>query len=208
MPRTRSRTPGGARARAKLEKGERIRAAAERLFAAKGYEQTTTKQVAVAAGVATGTLFLYARDKPDLLCMVMHDLLREAIDRRLATLPRQAPLLEQLLHMFRGIFAMYGERPAMATAFVATFPSMDGPNGQRVNGLTFAFLLQLAMLVRDAQARGEVAKEVEPLLAAQNLFALYLGALMAWLSRLVSLEAALEPGLRGALALQIRGFRP
>jgi len=35
---------------------------------------------------STGTLFLYARDKPDLLGLVMHDHLRAAIDTQLATL--------------------------------------------------------------------------------------------------------------------------
>jgi AcrR family transcriptional regulator len=202
------RARSGSRARAKLDKGERIQTAAYRLFREQGFHATTTKQVAAEAGVATGTLFLYADDKADLLCMVMHDRLRAVVDTGLATLPRQAPLLDQLMHVFRAIFRMYGEHPALTASFIEVVPGADGPNGKRVNALTFAFVHHLGMLVRDAQDRGEVGRDVEPLIAGSNIFALYFGALLAWLSRFVSLEAALDPGLRAALALQMRGLRP
>src|SRR5262245_44638568 len=61
---------GGQRARKKRDKLERLRAAAWELFATKGFDATTTREIAERAGVATGTLFLYAKDKPDLLFLV------------------------------------------------------------------------------------------------------------------------------------------
>lgn len=192
----------------KLDKRERIRDAAWELFTTAGYDETTTKQVAARADVATGTLFLYARDKRDLLCLVMHDRLDAAVDAGFRTLPRPAPLLDQLMHLFRRLFDMYGEQPGVAAAFVRHFPGADGPNGQQVNAMTFKFLYLVAQLVQEQQARGEVGADVEPLRAALNVFALYYGALMSWISGYVALDAALEPGLRSALALQIRGFRP
>ncbi len=67
---------------------------------------------------------------------------------------------------------------------------------------------RVSLLVADAQSRGEVSREVEPLACAQNLFALYFMALMMWLSGHATLESALVPVLRDAIALQIRGFRP
>jgi AcrR family transcriptional regulator len=196
----------GRRERQKLDKRERIQRAAWELFTTVGYEETTTKQVAARADVAAGTLFLYARDKPDLLCLVMHDRIAATVDARFETLPRSGTLLEQLMHVFRGLFAMYGEHPALASAFLRFYPGSEGPNGQRVSALTFAFLHRIAQLVQDRKARGEIGAHVEPLQAASNVFWLYYGALMAWISGFVSLETALDPGLRGALALQIRGL--
>jgi len=151
-------------------------------------------------------LFLYASDKRDLLCLVMHDRLATVLDARFETMPRNAPLLDQLMHVFRGIFQMYGEHPSVGAAFVRYFPGADGPNGQKVNAFTFAFLHRIAQLVRDKQVHGEVGAEVDPFQAAVNVFSLYFGALMSWLSGLLSVEAALDPGLKSALALQIRGF--
>lgn len=199
-------TPVGRREQAKLDKRERIRAAAWELFTTVGFDETTTKAVAARADVATGTLFLYARDKVDLLCLVMQARLADTVDARFATLPRSAPLLDQLMHVFRGLFQMYAEHPAIAASFVKHLPGSDGPNGQEVNALTFAFLHRLGQLVQAAQARGEVAADIEPMRAAGNFFWLYFGALMTWIGGYASIESALDPGLSGALTLQMRGL--
>lgn len=198
---------GGRREQNKLDKRERIRAAAWELFTSIGFEATTTKAVAERADVAAGTLFLYARDKEDLLCLVMYDRLAAATEARFATLPRGGALVERLLHVFRGLFAMYGEHPGVATAFIRSYPGADGPNGQQVSALTFSFLHRIAQIVRDAQARGEVAADIEPMAAAGNVFWLYFGALMSWIGGFTTLEAALDPGLRRALELEVRGLR-
>ncbi|HLM76464.1 MAG TPA: TetR/AcrR family transcriptional regulator [Polyangiaceae bacterium] len=198
----------GRREQQKLDKRERIREAAWDLFTTAGYDAATTKEVAARADIASGTLFLYASDKRDLLCLVMHDRLAAVTDARFETLPKGAPLLDQLMHLFRGLFQMYGEQPGVAAAFVRHFPGADGPNGQKVNALTHAFLHRVAQLVRDKQASGEVSPAIDAFQAATNIFSLYFGALMAWLTGFVTLEAALDPGLKSSLALQIRGFHP
>lgn len=186
----------------------KIRDAAWALFTEQGYEQTTTKQVAERAGVAVGTVFVHASDKPDLLMLVMHDRLAATSDAGFDSLPRDARFVDQLMHLFRGLFAMYSEHPDVARAFVKAMPGARGPNGERLNALTFAFLHRIGTLVQSAQERGEIARDVEPLAVAQNVFALYFMALLGWLSGFATLETALEPLLRNALELQFRGLRP
>jgi AcrR family transcriptional regulator len=198
---------GASRGEKRQDKRERIRRAAWGLFREVGYEKTTTRAVAERAGVASGTLFLYASDKRDLLFLVMHDRLAAAVEGGVDTLPDRAPLLDRWMHLFRGIFAMYAEHPELSADFVRLLPGAEGPNVARVNALTFAFLHRLATLVREAQERGEVAADVLPLQAASNVFSLYFGALMAWLSGMLPLDLALAQHLQPALALQIRGLR-
>jgi hypothetical protein len=103
---------------------------------------------------------------------------------------------------------MYGEHPALGAAFVRLLPGATGPNAERVNALTFAFLHRVGALVREAQEQGEVAPDLLPLQVATSVFSLYFGSLMAWLAGMMPLELALEEHLRPALALQIRGLRP
>ncbi len=206
-PRAGSASPGR-RTQNKLAKRERIRRAAFELFSKQGFDATTTKEVAKRAKIASGTLFLYAKDKRDLLFLVFDERLRTAVDAQMASLPRNAPLLDQLMHVFGGLFRMYGQSPGIAAAFVKHLPGADGPNADAVNGQTLSFLHQLSTLVRAAQARGEVAEEVAPLVAASNFFSLYFGALMSWLSGFATLQSALDPGLKSALELQIRGLLP
>lgn len=198
---------GGRREQNKLDKRLRIRDAAAELFEELGYGPTTTRMIAERAGVAAGTLFLYADDKQDLLFLVFHDRLQAAAERQTRSLSRNAPLIDRLLHMFRGIFAMYGETPALSAEFIKTLPGSKGRNADEVNALTFAFIATLANLVREGKARGEVDPAVDALMAARNIFSLYFGALMSWLMGLApTLESALDPILRDSLLLQIRGL--
>jgi AcrR family transcriptional regulator len=190
-----------------LETRERIRIAAWELFTTAGYDRTTTSAIAKRAGVAAGTIFLHASDKADLLFLVMYDRLATVVDEQMSTAPK-GPLLDRLLHVFGGLFRMYGENPDVAAAFVRSFPGANGPNAQRVSTLTFGFLYRISLLVGEAQGRGEVSNEVDAMACAQNLFGLYFMALMTWISGHASLENALVPILRDALALQIRGFLP
>lgn len=198
----------GKREQDKLDKRERIRVAAWELFSTQGYAHTTTREVAERAGIATGTLFRYASDKADLLFLVYHERLSSALEQGFASLPRGGPLLDQLLHLFGGFFRMYEAHPDVAREFVRAMPGADGENAQAVNGLTLGFLYQLAGLVGEAQSRGEVSRAVEPMQAATNFFALYYGALLGWLSGFSTLEASLDPVLKGSLSLQIRGLMP
>jgi TetR/AcrR family transcriptional regulator, cholesterol catabolism regulator len=195
------------RARNKLDKRERIRDAAWSLFVEQGYAATTTREVAERAGVAVGTVFLYADDKPDLLFLAFHDRLQHVLAAQRHSMNRQASLVPQLLHIFSGIFAMYAETPELAAEFVRAQPGASGRNAQEVNALTFGFFAHLAQMVREAQGRGEVDAAVDSLLAARNIFSLYFGVLLAWVSGLVpTVELALDPVLRDALMLQLRGL--
>ncbi len=194
------------RAERKEDKRARLRDAAWYLFSTRGYDATTTKEIAARAGVASGTLFLYARDKADLLFLVFHERLSAAVDEGLRTLPKDASFLDQLMHLFGGFFRVYEEAPDVARAFIKELPGADGPNAQLVNQLTFALITQIAGLVSRAQQNGQLNADVPPVLLAQNTFALYYFALMAWLGRIATLESALDPLLRSSLALQLRGL--
>lgn len=73
--------PPGRRERNKQEKLDRITAAATELFAEYGVEDVTTQQIADKADIGTGTLFLYAKTKGELLLLVQNAHYAEALDR-------------------------------------------------------------------------------------------------------------------------------
>ena len=64
--------PVGRRERNKQAKLERITAAARELFAEHGVDEVTTQQIAEKADIGTGTLFLYAKTKGELLLLVQN----------------------------------------------------------------------------------------------------------------------------------------
>lgn len=65
------------REQGKAERRARIVAVATELFAERGYDHVTTREVAKAAEVGMGTLFRHAGSKPALLVHVMNELLDE-----------------------------------------------------------------------------------------------------------------------------------
>ena len=73
--------PVGRRERNKQQKLDRITAAASELFAEHGVEDVTTQQIADKADIGTGTLFLYAKTKGELLLLVQNAHYAEALER-------------------------------------------------------------------------------------------------------------------------------
>ncbi|MDV8148019.1 TetR/AcrR family transcriptional regulator [Arthrobacter sp. B10-11] len=73
--------PLGRRERNKQQKLDRIAAAASELFAEHGVEDVTTQQIADKADIGTGTLFLYAKTKGELLLLVQNAHYAEALKR-------------------------------------------------------------------------------------------------------------------------------
>lgn len=73
--------PLGRRERNKQQKLDRITAAASELFAEHGVEDVTTQQIADKADIGTGTLFLYAKTKGELLLLVQNAHYAEALER-------------------------------------------------------------------------------------------------------------------------------
>ncbi len=84
----------GLRERKKLERQQRILAAASHLFAEHGYDSVTTSEIAREADVGVGTLFRYAGSKAELLVSVMNERVSEGIAQGL-TLARKGQDLEQ-----------------------------------------------------------------------------------------------------------------
>ncbi len=77
---TSSAPPLGRRERNKREKLERITRAASDLFSRHGVDEVTTQQIAEAADVGAGTLFLYARTKGELLLLAQNAAYARSLD--------------------------------------------------------------------------------------------------------------------------------
>lgn len=71
--------PVGRRERNKQYKLDRITAAARELFSEHGVDEVTTQQIADKADIGTGTLFLYAKTKGELLLLVQNSSYADAL---------------------------------------------------------------------------------------------------------------------------------
>jgi AcrR family transcriptional regulator len=95
--------PLGRRERNKQQKLNRIMAAASELFAEHGVEEVTPQQIADKADIGTGTLFLYARTKGELLLLVQNAHYAEALERGRAKAETMPDALDAVLSIVRPI---------------------------------------------------------------------------------------------------------
>lgn len=89
--------PLGRRERNKQAKLERITAAASELFAQRGVDDVTTQEIADAADIGTGTLFLYAKTKGELLLMVQNARYAVSLERGRGEAEKADTALDALL---------------------------------------------------------------------------------------------------------------
>jgi AcrR family transcriptional regulator len=95
--------PVGRRERNKQQKLDRITAAASELFAEHGIEDVTTQQIADKADIGTGTLFLYAKSKGELLLLVQNAHYAEALQRGRADAETISDVLDAVMAIVQPI---------------------------------------------------------------------------------------------------------
>ncbi len=95
--------PVGRRERNKQQKLDRITAAASELLAEHGIEDVTTQQIADKADIGTGTLFLYAKTKGELLLLVQNTHYAEALQQGRADAATIPGVLDAVLAIVRPI---------------------------------------------------------------------------------------------------------
>lgn len=93
----------GRRERNKQEKLDRITAAARELFSVHGVDEVTTQQIADKADIGTGTLFLYAKTKGELLLLVQNSSYVDALERGRAAAGTTPDVLDAVMAIVRPV---------------------------------------------------------------------------------------------------------
>lgn len=159
---------------------DRLLAAARTLFVERGFDDTSLRDVATAADVAVGTVFVHFVDKADLLHAVLHDGLEQTLD--VACAPPPGPLLVRLQFIADTVFGHYEQQPALSRALLRQSMSATGPWAQkfaaqhgRVHGVVVALV---------EQARGsEVRDDVDAGLFGLAFLSFFQFALMSWVQQ-------------------------
>lgn len=179
--------PAGLREKGKAEKRRRIMDAARAVFVEHGYDLATTREIAQRAEVSTGTVFVYAKDKRDLLLQVVDDELHAVNIKGQALLTKPGPLLERLMAYFRLRYRYWASEPRLArpalreTAEFLAPDKTDDADSQRFYARTPITLGHIEELVRAAQENGEVVATAPAHDIASLVFSLYLIEVRRWL---------------------------
>lgn len=204
----------GPREWGKRDKQRRIAAAARQVFLEKGYDAATTREIAGHAGVSIGTVFVYARDKRDLLLMVVNDQLDALTEQGQAWVERPGPLLDRLAGFFAERYRFWLADPALARPTLDhTHDLLGQPSEsegaseptQRFFARRRLMLAQLKTMVLQAQATGEAAGDLDAGRVAALFLALYVSEQRRWMQQASPQPAAGVRQLRETLELVMRG---
>ena len=167
------------RAAQKAETRALILDAARALFEEKGYEGATMRAVAARAGVAPGTIFVHFADKGELLIEALLEDLHRVDADVFGSLPLDAPLVEQILHLARVSYAYWARRPSLSRVLIQKMWFVAGEAGERYRAESQQFLQLGAGLLEQAKQRGELAEDCDALATVQAIYAFHYFTLIA-----------------------------
>jgi AcrR family transcriptional regulator len=201
----------GARERAKAERRQRLKRAAITVFLEKGYEGSTTREIAERAGVGAATLFRYAAEKRDLLLMIVNDDLTAINAEAFAKLDIDAPLVDGLLVLFGPRYAYFGANPSLAreATHLTVLARAEGDTfeTQRYRHRRDQLLTTMMNLIRYQQGRGFIRADYEAGFLAEFFLDIYIAQRRRWLSDAKPDTIAGLAELRQMLELAIGGVR-
>ena len=154
----------------KSDKHDAILRAAIETFAARGFFHAQVADVARAAGVAAGTVYLYVRGKDDLLISIFERTMKEAIAEGRRSVDAIAGPVERLRHIARLHLERLGRNRALAVVFQVELRQST----KFMERFSATHLREYLGIIRDViaegQAEGLFRREVNATIAAKLLF--------------------------------------
>lgn len=166
-------------AKTKVQTRDRILKAAKKLFQKRGFQQTTTRDIAGAAGIATGTLFNYFATKETLAILFVSEALGEAEDAFRGRLRGDEALDESLFaHVAEALRHLRPHRCYIGEVLETTLSPFAENSSERAGAQIRVHHLET---VRELiVARGQNGS-AEPSVVTMHLYwTLFLGVLSFW----------------------------
>jgi AcrR family transcriptional regulator len=199
----------GLRERNKLDKLRRITEAASDLFTKKGFDDTTTREIALRAGVGLGTIFVYAATKRDLLFLIVTGDFEELVERAARLVRADRPMLENLLSVFRVHYSYHARQPALSRLVLREMIFYAaGAQAKEFLKAREHLLALIREIVEMAIEQKSIASSDDSSMIAEVIFSIFQIEVRRWLS---ADELNIKRGiaaLRRQLVLLMNGLLP
>jgi TetR/AcrR family fatty acid metabolism transcriptional regulator len=176
-PRTRR---GRAQASAKLDKRARILRAAIQVFARKGFYTARVSDIAKAAGVADGTIYLYFKNKDDVLICLFEERFDRVISTLRAELPDLPDPVARLRHMIALQLGTMEKHRDLAEVITVNLRQSTRFLRQYAAPRFVQYLEIMSSVIADGQRDGTLRTDVNPLIVARMIFGSIDGLTLTW----------------------------
>jgi TetR/AcrR family fatty acid metabolism transcriptional regulator len=189
------------------DKRDRILEAAVKVFARSGFHATRVSDVAKAAGVADGTIYLYFKSKEELLFSLFQDRIDKLLAFMRDELPKKADAPAKLRAVIDMQLGLLEEERDLAEVVTVILRQSSRLMKEFAAPHFNAYLDAIARIVAEGQASGAFRQDVSPHIAARAIFGALDGITLTW-----ALGRAEQGGLgraAGQLAeVLLRGLAP
>jgi len=151
-------------------KRDTILRAAIDVFAERGYFNAQVADVARAAGVAAGTVYLYFKSKDDLLISIFERSMRDGLSRGREAVADLADPPERLRRLARGHLARLGSDRNLAVVFQVELRQSTKFMERFSSTLLRDYLGLIREAIADGQRQGIFRADIKPTSAAKMLF--------------------------------------
>lgn len=178
------------------DKRDRILSAAERVFAKRGFFAARVSEIAKDAGVADGTIYLYFKNKDDLLISLFETRMQQVNDALRSAIEGVQGPVEQLRAFIRTYLKLVHDEPAAAEVLTIELRQSSKFMKEYENPAFVEFLRMLGGIVTAGQEQGSIVGEVPAHVAARMIFGMLDELALAWvLARQPAVPSA-TPGVR------------
>ena len=146
-----------------------------------GFYNAKVSQIAHAAGVADGTIYLYFKSKDDLLISLFEDRMERVNDNLRAALASEASACDRLRRVVQLHLELVESNRPMAEVISVELRQSSKFIKEYANPKFAEFLRLIAGAVTEGQKAGELRPDIDPQLLARALFGALDEIALAWL---------------------------
>jgi TetR/AcrR family fatty acid metabolism transcriptional regulator len=188
------------------DKRARILKAAIKVFAKKGFYATRVSEIAKAAGVADGTIYLYFKNKDDVLITIFEDGLKQLLEILQRVAESDESFETRITRIIELQLGLLEDQRDLAEVITVNLRQSSRLLKQYAAPLFMQYIDVIAGVIREGQEEGAFRQDLNPRVVARSLF----GALDAiLLTRALgdSDPAALRKAATHCASLILEGLR-
>ena len=144
----------------KSDKYQRILEAAVSVFAQSGFHESTISQIAKAAGVADGTIYLYFKNKDDILVHFFNYKTRQVFARFREEVDNARKAVDKLRNLIRRHLEEFQKDRYMAVLYQAETHRINRLAEEQIHEMHKMYLDLIAEIVEQGQVEGAIRRDL------------------------------------------------
>lgn len=162
------------------DKRDRILKAAIKVFAKNGFYATRVSEIAKAAGVADGTIYLYFKNKDDVLITIFEDGIQQLLSILREVASSDEPFDARITRVVELQLGLLEDQRDLAEVITVNLRQSSSLLKQYAAPLFMEYIDVIAGLIRDGQNRGAFRDDLNPRVVARSLFGALDAILLTW----------------------------